>query len=343
MSVAGQNKTEYENLWAKAKPSGGKFSRNLLPEGTYQFKVTGARFHTTSKLQNMFIMELLVVGGNDAVVGKETSMIDNLVTEQNMGFFKGKLEKLGVVAETYAQLTDKSFAEGLVGVMFEGAVKNDATGLYQNIYVNSRSRGNGLAGVAPRSGQTGKPVVDETIIEAGDEVAWGDGEKGTVKRVDGPRTLVEKEDGAKIWVKTEKLESIYEDEGSAAEKEGEEEAESEEDSDTAEEAEKSQKEEDIEEDLLLTIPDPASVKELTGSQVRREVKDLGINPDKLRSARVFLQALSILVHKREKAKLSPVDVSALVAGLGLALAKGATPQAVLRALQHAADEKFVAG
>src|SRR5689334_12083626 len=92
MAVNPKDKKLLQQNWDNAKEEGGN-----LPDGTFQFKIIGARFHMSDKGKPQFKTKLEIVGGDEEYKGEKLEINDNLETAENMGWWKKKLRRLNIV------------------------------------------------------------------------------------------------------------------------------------------------------------------------------------------------------------------------------------------------------
>ncbi len=156
MAVDPKEKRAFDEMFDNADAAGSD-----IPDGTYQFEVMGAEFaweakKDGSKGRPQFHVELKVVGGDEEYIGKIIKTRDNLETEENIGWFKKKLQRLNLRAEG-AEVRDGTLAQQIIGKTFEGQAKtkND----FLNIYVNRLlSEGDGSAAKTAKKSAKEEPA-----------------------------------------------------------------------------------------------------------------------------------------------------------------------------------------
>lgn len=339
MAVTPKEKKMLQEMWNKSQ-SGGQG----LPDGTYQFEITGARFHLSNKQRPQFKTKLKVVGGEEEFKGQELEINDNLETAENMGWFKKKLQRLNIAqTEDFDEVIDGTVADQMKGKVFEGQVKtkND----FLNVYVNRLIADS--AGTA--SSKDEEEEVEDTKgeaaseIEEGSEVKWGNGKTGTVVEVlaDDNQARVKKEDGTVVRVALNLLSINDETE--------EEEVEETEEEDKApakgkkakdvDEDEESEEEEESENEKEFEVPEPDAVEDMKAGQVKDALSELGFEASDIKNARAVLHAFCTLAHD-PKAKIQLEEIAPLSAALEVVVKKGAQFKDTLKALSAAVQERL---
>jgi len=333
MSVDKKEKAMLQQMWEKAEAASGAD----LPDGTYQFEVIkktkdgkATRFEMSGKGKPTFKTALRVKGGAEEYMGTEFEINDNLETEDNMGWFKKKLNRLNItLPEDVSEIMDGSLAGEMVGKVFEGQVKtkND----FINVYVNR------LIGEADEEtadseeeeeeeSEEGDEEESSSDIEEGILVKWGDKEGKVIEVLDDGkvRVKVETEDGEKVYRKDkDELEVVKE------------EAEEEEEESEEEESEESEDEESDE----FEIPEPDDVEEMSASDVKKALKELGFDAAKVKNPRKLLKAFCALAHD-PAAALELTEVDPLASALGVEVKKGESMKSVLKKLAAAVQKKL---
>ena len=169
MAVNPKELKALQKQWDGAKAQGNA----ELPDGVYEFVITKA-IPDTSKWGMKITYR--VTGGNEALIGEDVTIKDNLDSDSNMGWFKKKLARLGIslpsdVALLFATSTEEdSVAAQLVGKKFEGQAKTKNE--FLNVYVNR------LIGEADASeledqagGEEAAEGGEEAVAEEGGEEA----------------------------------------------------------------------------------------------------------------------------------------------------------------------------
>ena len=264
MAVKGAKsvKAALKTAWKDAPDNGA----NII-EGVFQFKVDSAKYHETEKTVGMKL-QYKVIGGNEEYVGETINQFDNLTTQQNMSFFKQKLQKLGIpIPEDFNDIEDGTVASQMEGLCFEGQVKiKDG---FVNIYVNK--------------------LID------------GDEEEEEEKTEEEETEEVEEEE-----TKEEETEEVEEEETEEGKDETEEE-ESEEEESEEEEEEETEEEEKEEAEEEGGFPEPEEVASLKMSEVKKHFKDLGVDVNNVVYTKKALETVSKYIYV-EGFKPDPVAV-----------------------------------
>jgi hypothetical protein len=324
MSINPKLKRELESMWDNAEEAGG----SEIPDGTYQLKITAARFHMTEK-KPTFKMSYEIVGGSEDLIGEVLKDVnDNLETGDNMGWFKKKLAKLNITGVTFDDIENGTLAEQLVGKVFEGQAKSK--GGFLNLYVN-RLIGEGDGGESAGKGKKGKEEESEETEETaaasydeGDQVTWN-GKTGEVVEVleDEGLVRVKKEDGTVVRVA---LDIVKPAKGKAKEEEEEEEEE-------IEGKGKKGKEDDE-----FTLPEPEDIEGMSMKEVKEALAALDFEASDLKSPRGVLHAFCVLAHD-EDAKIDLTEVTPLADALDITLKKGAPFKESLKLLSKAVQKR----
>jgi preprotein translocase subunit YajC len=324
MAVNPKDKKELQKNWEGAEESGG----GDLPDGTYQFKIKGARFHMTEKGKPQFKTKIEVVGGDEEFQGKELEVNDNLETSENMGWFKRKLRRLNIeVPESVDEITDGDVADAMEGKVFEGQVKtkNDFMNVYVNrLIVDGEGKGSHEEEEDDDDDKKGKNKKDESSneIEEGSRVTWGGGKEGEVIEIDedDEEARVRKDDDTVVRVALNKLELV--------EKE-EEEKEEEEESDKK--GKKNSEE--------LELPSADEVEDMKMPAVKEALEELGFDVDEIENARGVLRGFCALAED-PKAKLNLDEVKPLASALEVKLTKGDSLKDQSKAIGKAVAERL---
>lgn len=251
MAVNKKEKNTLAQMWNKASASASN-----VPEGKYMFKIESAKYNEGAKGPNIKTL-LKVVGGNEEVVGEVITQFDNLATEQNMSFFKQKLQRLGIdIPEDFTEIEDGTVCEAMEGLTFEGEVK--VKGGFVNVYVNK--------------------LVDDDMDDEEDE------------DLEDEDTEEEDSDDAE-----EDSEEDNDEEESEEEDEDEEEAEDDDDSDDSDEEseEDAEEESDSEEgDEGEGFPTPDEVAAMKVKQVNEILKAIDIDPKEVAAPKKVLETMS---------------------------------------------------
>ena len=332
MSVDKKERAMLQQMWEKAEVGGNAD----LPDGTYQFVVLkksgdGKRatgFAMSGKGKPTFKTQLKVKGGAEEYVGQELEINDNLETDENMGWFKKKLNRLNItLPEDFEEIIDGSLAGEMAGKVFEGQVKtkND----FLNVYVNRLIGESDEESAAEtededeEEGETEETAEGTADIEEGTEVVWGDKSGKVIEVLDDGKVRVKTEDG-KVYRKDKADLTVKAEE--AAEETGE-------DAEEEEESEESEASDEFE------VPDPDTIEEMSSGDVKKALKELGFVAADIKNPRGVLHAFCILAHDA-KAKLELTEISPLSAALGLAVKKGENIKVVLTKLSAAVQKKL---
>lgn len=246
MAVNKKEKNTLAQMWNKASAAASN-----IPEGKYMFKIESAKYNEGTKGPNIKTL-LKVVGGNEEVVGETLSQFDNLATEQNMSFFKQKLQRLGIdIPEDFTEIEDGTVCEAMEGLTFEGEVK--VKGGFVNVYVN-------------------KLVDDDMDDEDDDE---------DVEESDEEETEEEEED----------TEDSDEDGSEDEEDEEEEDSEEDNDEESGEDTEEESDDEDSD-DEEEGFPTPDEVAAMKAKQVNEVQNAIGIDPKKVAAPKKVLETMS---------------------------------------------------
>lgn len=316
MGVNPKEKAALQGMWGSAKQA----STTELPDGTYQFQITGARFHMSNAGKPQFKTKLKVTGGAEDYIGKELEVNDNLETPENMGWFKRKLTRLGIaVPEDIDDIIDGTLAEQMTGKVFEGQAKtkND----FLNVYVNR------LLGEKPvdnedekeEERQTGRAHAaeepeSESGFEEGQSVTWP-GHSGEILEIqdDGKARVKDDDDGKTYRVDVSKLELKQEEEELETEEEQPEEAEG------------------------IALPSPEEAETLPATQVKKVLADLGIEAAKVKQPRAVLHGIVTLAND-PGGKIELTQINPMAEALGVALKKGTPFKDAVKQLSKAVSE-----
>lgn len=291
-----KEKAALQEMWGKSETAGTD-----IPDGTYQFIILSARFHMSDKGKPQFKTKVRVKGGAEEYVGKELEINDNLETPENMGWFKKKLARLNIsTPEDFDEIVDGTLAEQMVGKVFEGQAKtkND----FLNIYVN---RLLGEARVEPEAepeddSEDSPEAKQPGGFDVGDVVTWR-GHTGTV---------IEQTDDGKYRVKAEDK-KVYRVAGQDL---------------SPADAEQSETEEQDHEDAeggdedSVELPTPEDVESLPATEVKKLLKDLGLDAAKVKTPRAVLHGIATLAAD-PKAKIDLTEVKPLAEALDVSIGK----------------------
>ncbi len=311
MSVNPKEKAQLQEMWNKSQQA----SNTDIPDGTYQFVITGARFHMASTGRPQFKIKVKIKGGAEEYIGKEFEINDNLETPENMGWFKKKLSRLNIVCpEDFDEITDGTLAEQMMGKVFEGQAKtkND----FLNVYVNRLLGEESAKHEEPVEEAQSEEPVDADAYEEGQAVTWN-GEVGEVIELcDDGRYRVRAGDGKVYRVDKSLLKPMASEEAEEAE--------------AAEEAPENT-------DDGTTLPTAEEVDGLPAAEVKKVLKTLGILAAGVKNPRAVLHGIATLAED-PKAKIELTEIAPLAAALDVPIKKGTMPKDATKALSAAVQE-----
>lgn len=329
-----------QELWEKSAKSTQSSLACDLPEGLYEFVIVQAAYKVSNSGNSYIEQTLEVTGGNEEFVGEKARIVDNLNTEQNMGFFRQKLARLGIERpESFADFESGCVAKSLVGKKFSGRVvhKGEFTNIYVNRFIEdvdvaTQGKEEEVEEAAPEE-LTGKHVSFETA--QGAEVM---GE--VLGEVDG-LVRVKTDEGKIFRVKREKVLVLDDKEDAEAEEVGEEaevEAEVEAEAEEPEKAEPKPSPEDKEheEEESAGFPLPEEVSSLKMPQIAAVLESYGFNAKKIKNPRVFVEGVSNVIYTKKYMPDLP-HLQAMRDGLGMKADK-AKPSDVLKKIVSALKE-----
>ena len=246
MAVKKEEKKSLSTMWNKAS-----VSTTNVAAGKYMFKIESAKYYEGDK--GPAIREMLkITGGNEEYVGETISQFDNLATEQNMSFFKQKLQRLGIdIPEDFTEIEDGTVCEQMEGLTFEGELK--IKNGFVNIYVTK------LVDDEDEEFEKDETEEDE---EASDDSEEEDNEEDSEES--------EEEEEAE-----EKEEPVEEEEDTESEE--------------VEEAEEDAEEEDEE---GSEFPTPDEVSSMKAKQVNEVLSAIDLDPKEIASPKKVLEGIS---------------------------------------------------
>lgn len=268
MAVSKSEKQTLSKMWSKASSS----TSNVVA-GKYIFKIESAKYNDGDKGPS--IREILkVTGGNEEFIGETVSVFNNLSTEQNMSFFKQKLQRLGIdIPEDFTEIEDGTVCEEMEGVTFEGELK--IKNGFVNVYVNR-------------------------LVDADDE----DDDSDEDDEEDGK----DAEDSEDVEEDEEDSDAEEEDEEDAdaddseEEEDSDEESESEEDDDAEEEESddsEDEEEEDDDDGDGEEFPTPDEVAAMKAKQVNEVLKAIDLDPKEIASPKKVLEGISNYLYTKK--------------------------------------------
>lgn len=302
-------------MWNKASSS----TSNVVA-GKYIFKIESAKYKDGDKGPS--IREILkVTGGNEEFIGETVSVFNNLSTEQNMSFFKQKLQRLGIdIPEDFTEIEDGTVCEEMEGITFEGELK--IKNGFVNVYVNK-------------------------LVDADDEDDDDDDEDNEEEDSNEGKDAEEPEDSEDEEDEEESDEEEgEEDEDNADEEDSEEEEsnedsaeESEEDDDAEEEESDDSEEEDEEGDddgEGEEFPTPDEVAAMKAKQVNEVLKAIDLDPKEIASPKKVLEGISNYLYTKKY--IPEIDVfNMVVKALNIKGLKGKSSAEKNKAVKQAVE------
>lgn len=308
MSVNPKEKAQLQSMWGEARQGGSAD----IPDGTYQFQVVAARFHMSDKGRPQFKTKLKIKGGAEEYVGKELEINDNLETPENMGWFKKKLSRLGIaIPDDFDDITDGTLAAQMEGKVFEGQAKtkND----FVNVYVNRLIGDSPVEKADAEEAEEKEAPAEEPEsdgLEEGQAVTWN-GRTGTVIELcDDGKYRVKAGDGKVYRVDKALLKAAEE------------------------EAEETDMAGSDEEEDAISLPTPDEIEGLPATEVKKLLKDLGLDAAKVKTPRVVLHGIATLIDD-PKAKIELTEVAPMADALNVQIKKGTPIKDAIKALSSA--------
>lgn len=312
MAVSKSEKQTLSKMWNKASSS----TSNVVA-GKYIFKIESAKYNDGDKGPS--IREILkVTGGNEEFIGETVSVFNNLSTEQNMSFFKQKLQRLGIdIPEDFTEIEDGTVCEEMEGITFEGELK--IKNGFVNVYVNK-------------------------LVDADDE---DDDEDNEEEDSNEGKDAEESEDSEDEEDEEESDEEEEEEDEDDTDEEDSEEEESEEDSteeseedDDAEEEESDDSEEEDEEDNDdgegEEFPTPDEVAAMKAKQVNEVLKAIDLDPKEIASPKKVLEGISNYLYTKKY--IPEIDVfNIVVKALNIKGLKGKSSAEKNKAVKQAVE------
>lgn len=318
MAVSKSEKQTLSKMWNKASSS----TSNVVA-GKYIFKIESAKYNDGDKGPS--IREILkVTGGNEEFIGETVSVFNNLSTEQNMSFFKQKLQRLGIdIPEDFTEIEDGTVCEEMEGITFEGELK--IKNGFVNVYVNKLV-----------------DADDEDDDDDDEDNEEEDSNEG--KDAEEPEDSEDEEDEEESDEEEEEEEEKDEDD---ADEEDSEEEESEEDSaeepeedNDAEEEESDDSEEEDEEDdddgEGEEFPTPDEVAAMKAKQVNEVLKAIDLDPKEIASPKKVLEGISNYLYTKKY--IPEIDVfNMVVKALNIKGLKGKSSAEKNKAVKQAVE------
>lgn len=301
-------------MWNKASSS----ASNVVA-GKYIFKIESAKYNDGDKGPS--IREILkVTGGNEEFIGETVSVFNNLSTEQNMSFFKQKLQRLGIdIPEDFTEIEDGTVCEEMEGITFEGELK--IKNGFINVYVNK-------------------------LVDADDEDDDDDDEDNEEEDSNEGKDAEEPEDSEDEEDEEESDEEEEEEDEDDADEEDSEEEETNEDSaeeseedDDAEEEESDDSEEDEEDNddgEGEEFPTPDEVAAMKAKQVNEVLKAIDLDPKEIASPKKVLEGISNYLYTKKY--IPEIDVfNMVVKALNIKGLKGKSSAEKNKAVKQAVE------
>lgn len=314
MAVSKSEKQTLSKMWNKASSS----TSNVVA-GKYIFKIESAKYNDGDKGPS--IREILkVTGGNEEFIGETVSVFNNLSTEQNMSFFKQKLQRLGIdIPEDFTEIEDGTVCEEMEGITFEGELK--IKNGFVNVYVNK-------------------------LVDADDEDDDDEDEDNEEEDSNEGKDAEEPEDSEEEDEEESDEEEEEEDEDDADEEDSEEEEseedsaeESEEDDDAEEEESDDSEEEDEEDDddgEGEEFPTPDEVAAMKAKQVNEVLKAIDLDPKEIASPKKVLEGISNYLYTKKY--IPEIDVfNMVVKALNIKGLKGKSSAEKNKAVKQAVE------
>lgn len=317
MAVSKSEKQTLSKMWNKASSS----TSNVVA-GKYIFKIESAKYNDGDKGPS--IREILkVTGGNEEFIGETVSVFNNLSTEQNMSFFKQKLQRLGIdIPEDFTEIEDGTVCEEMEGITFEGELK--IKNGFVNVYVNK--------------------LVDADDEDDDDEDNDEDEEdsnegKDTEDSEDEEESDEEEEEKDEEDADEEDSEEEDSDEDSDSEEDSAEESEEDDDAEE-EESDDSEGEEEDEEDNDdgegEEFPTPDEVAAMKAKQVNEVLKAIDLDPKEIASPKKVLEGISNYLYTKKY--IPEIDVfNMVVKALNIKGLKGKSSAEKNKAVKQAVE------
>lgn len=338
MAINPKEKAALAAAWKKSKPAvQGRLSTCEWADGEYQFEVTTWE---ADAAKARIKAGYTIVGGNEAYMGQEHLQYENLTgSENSMDYFKARLVAFGLTEDDIDALDPEEVLgdtlKGLViGKKFVGQAKNKND--YLNVYANRPIEGDGDEATA-ESEEAKEPTEASDEVQVGDQVSFTskiDGDLvGEVVDVEGEMAQVKA--GKKTYkLGVSRLTKVAADE-EAAEETVEEEAVEE----TEETEEAEAKNGNGNGKHKSRLPQPKAIQSMKAPELRELFKGLGIKFEAVKQPRELAIGIAGFVHDK-KYMPSISLLPALVAGLGVKVAKGAKPAVVVSQLREKAVARF---
>lgn len=319
MAVSKSEKQTLSKMWNKASSS----TSNVVA-GKYIFKIESAKYNDGDKGPS--IREILkVTGGNEEFIGETVSVFNNLSTEQNMSFFKQKLQRLGIdIPEDFTEIEDGTVCEEMEGITFEGElkIKNGFVNVYVNRLVDADDEDDDSD---EDDEEEGKDAEDSEDVEEDEE------ESDTEEEDEEDEEETDDDDSEEEEDSDEESES---EEDSAEESEEDNDAE-EEESDDSEDEEEEDEEDDGDGDGE-EFPTPDEVAAMKAKQVNEVLKAIDLDPKEIASPKKVLEGISNYLYTKKY--IPEIDVfNMVVKALNIKGLKGKSSAEKNKAVKQAVE------
>ena len=317
MAVSKSEKQTLSKMWNKASSS----TSNVVA-GKYIFKIESAKYNDGDKGPS--IREILkVTGGNEEFIGETVSVFNNLSTEQNMSFFKQKLQRLGIdIPEDFTEIEDGTVCEEMEGTTFEGElkIKNGFVNVYVNRLVDADDEDDDSD---EDDEEEGKDAEDSEDVEEDEEESDAE-EEDEEDTDDGDSEEEEDSD--------EESES---EEDNAEESEEDDDAE-EEESDDSEDEDEEDEESDDDDGEGEEFPTPDEVAAMKAKQVNEVLKAIDLDPKEIASPKKVLEGISNYLYTKKY--IPEIDVfNMVVKALNIKGLKGKSSAEKNKAVKQAVE------
>jgi hypothetical protein len=336
MGVSAAERKALKKMWSGASEKGA--SQIDAPDGVYQWKISKPKFGTTAGGKPQVTATYTVVGGEEDCIGKKGTMRDNLESQQNMSFFKQKLQRLGIaIPDDFGEIEEA--LEEMDGKIFEGTLKTNQQ--FQNLYVNKLI---GDGDEDDDDDDDGDDESEESAIQEGDRVTFkrkGKTVEATVVDVDpeDEEATIELDDGEVLAKPFDKLKVIAQEEDDDDDEDESKEETDEGDSDEEEDEEGDEEDEedgDEEDDDAGEVPWPENPEDAVDNFSVREAKstlaDLGYAGGK--SPKKMLVDLVKVEHGES---LKSARMKEVAVAVGIKVKKADTAKALAKKIKKAIE------
>lgn len=338
MAVNPKEKAALQKRWKDSKPAAqGRLSSCEWPDGEYQFEVTTFEGDLAKA---RFKAGYTLIGGNDELVGQEHLQFENLTgSEQSMDYFKARMVAIGIpedeLPDDIEELFSEEFAAKVLGRKFVGQAKNNKD--YLNVYANRPIEGEDEDDAMDAAGDAAQEETQEETAEG--EIGKGsrvtfvskkDGDQaGEVLEVTDGVALVKGDNGTKYKLPLDRLTAEATEEATQEETQEE----------TVEEEAAEETQEEAPAKGKSKLPALKAIQGMKAPEVKQLLTKLGLKYEAVKQPREFAVGVAGLVH--DKKYMPPIALlPALTAGLGVKVARGAKPAAVVAQLRQKALARF---